>query len=538
MPNFFLIQPNGHKQGPISEERLKELAAQGIIEPNTSLETESGHRGTAGQIPGLVFHKAQSVTPNYFIIDAKGQRQGPFDEQQLKTLASNGNITPTTPMETDTGHKGVAGQIPGLFPRASSMPSSVASVATKGKELAQQGMAEFSKGAGEVMVGFSAAKAAAQAGLRLKDLNQQLVTAFRALGDAAEQVGWGGELCESIRKQKNDVASVSAWYGKAATDAELAKNTPGAGAAKQALAEAKQQMMLTTGVLDGLREKAGQMLMGDTTAPSSIGAPQREEIKRLLGEIAQCQNAVMVGKTSLLSASKPMLKIAAVAAVILLLIVGLWMFFGGFSSSHIPFLSALKNAKPGDWARYEITFMDEKETITFEVLERTGTIVTLRVAIAPPKDIDEKFSNPRGNIGRNTRDAEKEYSVFFVEIDLSKSLKKNIQSLSEQLERHLGRHSDYPIISAVSVKRGWASKGSMLVAGQNLNCVVRPYTVNVSAVNGTTAIISIKEWSNKKIPVTGLAKYEWQSTIDGEPDTSAVNKPAVKMTLIEFGSAK
>ena len=73
----------------------------------------------------------------------------------------------------------------------------------------------------------------------------------------------------------------------------LAKNTPGAGAAKQALAEAKQQMMLTTGVLDGLREKAGQMLMGDTTAPSSIGAPQREEIKRLLGEIAQCQNAVM-----------------------------------------------------------------------------------------------------------------------------------------------------------------------------------------------------------------------------------------------------
>ena len=58
MPNFFLVQPNGHKQGPISEQRLKELAAQGIIEPNTLLETESGHKGTAGQIPGLVFKSA------------------------------------------------------------------------------------------------------------------------------------------------------------------------------------------------------------------------------------------------------------------------------------------------------------------------------------------------------------------------------------------------------------------------------------------------------------------------------------------------
>ncbi|MGL4943766.1 MAG: DUF4339 domain-containing protein [Thermoguttaceae bacterium] len=52
--------------------------------------------------------------PNYFYTDANGQKQGPVDDQQLQALATQGNITPHTPLETDTGHKGVAGQIPGL----------------------------------------------------------------------------------------------------------------------------------------------------------------------------------------------------------------------------------------------------------------------------------------------------------------------------------------------------------------------------------------------------------------------------------------
>jgi len=52
--------------------------------------------------------------PNYFYFDANGKKQGPCNEQQLQTLASMGHITPTTPLETDSGHKGVAGQIRGL----------------------------------------------------------------------------------------------------------------------------------------------------------------------------------------------------------------------------------------------------------------------------------------------------------------------------------------------------------------------------------------------------------------------------------------
>lgn len=52
---------------------------------------------------------------NFFYFDQSGQKQGPINDQQLRALAAQGSITPQTPLETDTGHKGQAGQIPGLF---------------------------------------------------------------------------------------------------------------------------------------------------------------------------------------------------------------------------------------------------------------------------------------------------------------------------------------------------------------------------------------------------------------------------------------
>ena len=52
----------------------------------------------------------------YFYTD--GRRRGPYTEQQLKILAAQGDITPTTPIETDSGHKRPAEQIKGLFPES------------------------------------------------------------------------------------------------------------------------------------------------------------------------------------------------------------------------------------------------------------------------------------------------------------------------------------------------------------------------------------------------------------------------------------
>jgi len=53
--------------------------------------------------------------PNYFVTDANGTKRGPITPQQLKALADQGRITPNTPLETDTGQKGLAGQLRGLF---------------------------------------------------------------------------------------------------------------------------------------------------------------------------------------------------------------------------------------------------------------------------------------------------------------------------------------------------------------------------------------------------------------------------------------
>ena len=52
---------------------------------------------------------------NWFYTDTFGTRLGPISDQQLHELVAQGTITPNTSMETDAGQKGVAGQIPGLF---------------------------------------------------------------------------------------------------------------------------------------------------------------------------------------------------------------------------------------------------------------------------------------------------------------------------------------------------------------------------------------------------------------------------------------
>jgi len=57
----------------------------------------------------------RTTMPNFFYLDANGQKQGPVNDQQLKALAAQGAITPDTPLVADTGHKGKAGQIRGLF---------------------------------------------------------------------------------------------------------------------------------------------------------------------------------------------------------------------------------------------------------------------------------------------------------------------------------------------------------------------------------------------------------------------------------------
>ena len=59
---------------------------------------------------------------NYFYFDHTNTKQGPVGEEQLKQLIAQGTIEPQTSMETDTGQQITAGEIPGLFPSASPLP--------------------------------------------------------------------------------------------------------------------------------------------------------------------------------------------------------------------------------------------------------------------------------------------------------------------------------------------------------------------------------------------------------------------------------
>jgi len=60
MPNYFYADANGQKQGPVDEQQLQELIDQGVINPNTRLVTDTGHKGNAGQVPGLKFNTVSS----------------------------------------------------------------------------------------------------------------------------------------------------------------------------------------------------------------------------------------------------------------------------------------------------------------------------------------------------------------------------------------------------------------------------------------------------------------------------------------------
>jgi len=74
---FFLIDANGNRiAGPYDTQQLQELATQGRIAPHTLLESDTGHRGTAGQIPGFTFNTAtpftQAVQTEYSIPQTTG----------------------------------------------------------------------------------------------------------------------------------------------------------------------------------------------------------------------------------------------------------------------------------------------------------------------------------------------------------------------------------------------------------------------------------------------------------------------------------
>ena len=55
----------------------------------------------------------------WYYYDMSGNRKGPIDSRKIRELAAQGVIVPETQLETDTGKKGLAKQIKGLFSNSS-----------------------------------------------------------------------------------------------------------------------------------------------------------------------------------------------------------------------------------------------------------------------------------------------------------------------------------------------------------------------------------------------------------------------------------
>ena len=97
MPNYFYLDANGQKQGPVNDQQLQALATQGIIMPDTPLVTDGGHRGKAGQIQGLF----TAPSPNPFTAPMPNQS---VPQNVSVTVAKDKTCTnPSTPIRTTVG---------------------------------------------------------------------------------------------------------------------------------------------------------------------------------------------------------------------------------------------------------------------------------------------------------------------------------------------------------------------------------------------------------------------------------------------------
>ncbi|MBQ3388129.1 MAG: NINE protein [Thermoguttaceae bacterium] len=68
--------------------------------------------------------------PNWFVYTADGTKKGPITSAQLKALADAGKINAETVLETDSGHKGKAGQVKGLIPPPEPSPFEIETTPT------------------------------------------------------------------------------------------------------------------------------------------------------------------------------------------------------------------------------------------------------------------------------------------------------------------------------------------------------------------------------------------------------------------------
>ena len=104
---YFYSDQSSGKRCLVNRRELEELVAQGVIRPETPIETISGQKIIAREISDL-FAVASLDQIKYIYFDQTNTTQGPYSRTELDILVAQGFIGPHTLIETPSGEKGTA----------------------------------------------------------------------------------------------------------------------------------------------------------------------------------------------------------------------------------------------------------------------------------------------------------------------------------------------------------------------------------------------------------------------------------------------
>jgi hypothetical protein len=361
---------------------------------------------------------------NFFYTNPSGHKQGPYTEQQLKRLAAQGRLPPNTPLETQGGHKGVAGQISGLC-EAASLPTTP-----------------------------SAASASAQV------------------------------FCTNCGNAVSEQAVACMTCGTKPTGHKKFCRQCGAGINAEQIICTKCGAKIGAAIPD---------IMGNLSMPQVSAKGIQKWLKRLVS--AGIAIGVLAG---LYFAGLYALEFVSMA---------------GNNSRAL-----LKNAKPGDWARYNVDasgggmFGMPGGTIRQEVISNDGRKVVIQT-----------INNMRGRWGNEEREE--------TEIDLSKSEEELVMFELSRLGLPPGA------MQIVKSEKGKKTKETLYIDRKTFDCVLSPHTVTmtVTAPGGETADVTVtsKEWTSNTVPIAGIVKQEVNLGIVSKKETVRMT---ITMTLEDSGN--
>ena len=213
---------------------------------------------------------------------------------------------------------------------------------------------------------------------------------------------------------------------------------------------------------------------------------------------------------------------ATVFMLIGFMLIGSAMFVGCSHSGD--WVSQLKNAQQGDWAKYNVTIIS---TVTVLGNQQKGT--------GNGTSLVEVVSNDSEKIKlRTTTTTEGQESVEEKTIDLSKTEEEMFRSLFEE-----GFQKSVPgdvKMGNLSIELGKKSNETVTIADKKYNCTVMPITMSGTiTANGSEAgkfIATGKEWRSTTVSAGGIVKTEMVVEIKMMEITMTMN---MTQTLDSFG---